>query len=310
MWQAERVMWKWTDAMLLLLLILFFLLSCSLFFLFARIVLLFFSVSVLPSPTEYDSAPHSIYLLMGRGRVNKCDRAVMYVPAKAREGQRRDRRCHILTFLSVSATSWTFLLSHFLSHRISILSFLPCASLPIMCCVCTVTLLSSFPLHISLIIPLLFVKLHHYKTHILLVQNAGIWINNLYTPHSRCLVSIVRKCLLIVDRGPNLREKDGLYVYILNWINSCHCVFSTSFFHIFFSPHSRCPPKPRTYVAHMLLYMCVWLQPTGDSATGNCVAEPSKEKLGQIGLSTTLNLLIILKTRLMLPGAAQIDWNS
>lgn len=113
-----------------------------------HILLLFFSLSVL-SPTVYDSAPHSIYLLMEGGRVNECDRAVMYVAAKASEGQCRDRRCHILTSLSVSATSWTFPLSHFLSHCISLLSFLSCASLPLLCCVSIVTVLSSFPPEIS-----------------------------------------------------------------------------------------------------------------------------------------------------------------
>lgn len=43
---------------------------------------------------------------------------------KPSKGQCRDRRCHVLTSLSVSATSWTLLLSPFLSHFI----FLPSSS--------------------------------------------------------------------------------------------------------------------------------------------------------------------------------------
>lgn len=132
------VVWKWVS-------FLFFFLACCLSFRLSFLLIscsyssvVFLSLCIL-SPTEYDSAPHSTYLLMERGRVNECDRAVMYVPAKASEGQCRDRRCHILTSLSVSATSWTFLLSHFLSHSISILSFLSGASLPLLCCVSTIT---------------------------------------------------------------------------------------------------------------------------------------------------------------------------
>lgn len=76
----------------------------------------------------------------------------MYVPAKTSEGQCRDRRCHTLTSLSVSATSWTLLLSPFLSHSIVLPSpvfFLSSASLSFLCYVSTVTLLGSLPQQIS-----------------------------------------------------------------------------------------------------------------------------------------------------------------
>lgn len=47
----------------------------------------------------------------------------MYVLVRASKGQHWDRRCHILTSLSVSATSWTLHLYPFLSHSISVPSY-------------------------------------------------------------------------------------------------------------------------------------------------------------------------------------------
>lgn len=88
----------------------------------------------------------------------------MYVPAKASEGQHRDRRCHILTSLSVSATSWTLLLSPFLSHSISLPPFsVLCVSPPFLCYVSTVALLSSFSLRISCFL-FLSLRLHSQKS--------------------------------------------------------------------------------------------------------------------------------------------------
>lgn len=106
------------------------------------------SHSSLPFLSACPSLAHCVWLSSPyiswwreRERVNECDSAVMYVPAKASEGQCRDRRCHIVTSLSVSATSWTLLLSPFVSHSISPPSFpVQCISLPFLCYVSTVTL--------------------------------------------------------------------------------------------------------------------------------------------------------------------------
>lgn len=83
------------------------------------------------------------------------------------------------------------------------------------------------------------------------------------------------------------------------------------YFAFHFSPHTLCHPQASTCAAHTLLYMCVYvcdysLQVTQQQEIGQ-LSHPS-QNAGQIGLSTSLNLLIIPKTCVMLLSAALL-WN-
>lgn len=131
--------------------------SCNLSF-FLSFFFLSFSVSCLSfSCLLCMTLLRTPYTSMEGAKVSECDKAVMYVPAKASKGQCRDRRCHILTSLSVSATSWTLLLSPFLSHSISLPSFSVLSVSPhFLCYILTVTLLN-------------FSALYHYRSRLILL---------------------------------------------------------------------------------------------------------------------------------------------
>ena len=119
--------WNWVDAVSLLLT-----------FLFSFLLFLTPLFSVSFSRPWLSFSQHISLLIKREG---KCVWQGCHVCSS--EGRCGDRRCHILTSLSVSATSWTLLLSPFLSHSIS-LAFISvlCASAPFLCFHCHTSQLS------------------------------------------------------------------------------------------------------------------------------------------------------------------------